>query len=200
VPLLQAISKAAMPRMLLFEPLGLSITAWAESVCNSVDMPLMAAISAASIRIISSSARAFEGPHLANMAWSFSSLVVAVEPLLHAIASSALPPLHVARLSTGVICNQDFSNTAWALSVQPVAHPPCSTAIAAAAIRKITQCSPENLSKLAWANELLGSTSNVLSIAWALDFSDGRRMLQSLGVSQAVVSHVGRGRGVSMFD
>jgi len=69
-----------------FSPQALATTAWSFAGLALNDLPLMAAISAASIMEIAS----FELLNLANTAWAFSALESSHEPLLDAIAAAAL--------------------------------------------------------------------------------------------------------------
>mmetsp|Transcript_100547 Transcript_100547/g.313395 ORF Transcript_100547/g.313395 Transcript_100547/m.313395 type:complete len:276 (-) Transcript_100547:6-833(-) len=125
-----------------FASQNLSNTAWSFATLLEWHGPLMAAISAASIRPISQGQASPQD--LANTAWSLSRLNWRDRPLLASLSAASLAPIPALE-------PQDLANTAWSLSRLGVAHAPLLNAIAAAAIRKITALSTQNLVNMAWA-------------------------------------------------
>lgn len=84
--MLHAIAWASRSQIAEYSPQELANTVWSFATLGVLDIPLMAAISAAAIQKIDS----FSPQHITNTAWSFAELFFWIEPLMTAISSEAL--------------------------------------------------------------------------------------------------------------
>jgi 23S rRNA-/tRNA-specific pseudouridylate synthase len=101
----------------------------------------------------------FEGQGLANLAWSWSTLVVQHPPLIYSIAAPALPRLPE-------FAFQNIANLAWSFAVCEISHLPLFDSISAEAINRICSFTFLNGGR----KELLNSAMFVLSVAWSFAF------------------------------
>lgn len=87
MPLFDATSSAAIPKLSQFHGQNLSNTAWAWATRRVIDMPLLEAISAAASPIITE----FDIQGLANTLWSFASLLISHFPVVSHIRRVVVP-------------------------------------------------------------------------------------------------------------
>jgi len=129
--------------------------------------PLMQAISASSIPIISS-ARATE---LSNIVWAFAWLAVHHVPLFLAISASARPKLRAFGIAEWQPL--ELSGMAWALARRLSWDPPLRHSIASAARRtRSCQCEPCHIATTLCAISRLQSLVSPVSMWQLLDAAD----------------------------
>jgi len=108
------------------------------------DAPLLDAISAASIPIITEVNGAFRAQDLTNTAWAYSHLELQDIPLLPAISAASLALIRD-------FVPQDLSNPAWSFAKLELEDHPLMEAIAAASLAILSEFCPQSLSTSAWA-------------------------------------------------
>jgi len=147
--------------------------------------PLLALISAAAVRPLRSGA--FEAQGLANISWSFATLLFRDAPLMEVIAQAALAP--------GVLpafTPQALANTSWAFAMLWIQHEPLLDAIAAAALcnNSLSGFAAQEVANTAWAFAALRYHHEALfdSIAVALTQSTTLRQFSAQQIANTAWS------------
>eukprot|EP00933_Yihiella_yeosuensis_P025585 TRINITY_DN19834_c0_g1_i1.p1 TRINITY_DN19834_c0_g1~~TRINITY_DN19834_c0_g1_i1.p1 ORF type:complete len:632 (+),score=112.14 TRINITY_DN19834_c0_g1_i1:738-2633(+) len=155
----------------------LTNTAWAYASFRIMDVPLLDAIAASSIRLSAS----MLAQDRANTAWAFAKVAYSHEPLFAAISSQSIQ-----RMSQGD--PQNIANIVWSFASTKIQDLPLAEAISERALSTIKQFGPQELANLAWSMAQLmfvhapclnaiavkaltglrdGSTQNLTNTAWA---------------------------------
>jgi len=113
MPLIDAISAAALAKIDDYNQQNIANTAWAFAKLVVTHQPLLASISAAAITRSSE----FIPQGLANLAWALAKLVVLDAPLMPALSSAAMPNIDE-------YVPQNLSNMSWAFATLGVLHQP----------------------------------------------------------------------------
>jgi len=127
----------------------MSNTAWAFATLGLRDAPLLNAIAASAIAMMSE----FEGnvQNLSNTVWSFASRQVVHHPLMASISAPSLRTIHL-------FDPQTLSNTAWAFAKVGVQDETLLYSIASASINMITAFDGQNLANIAWSFSIMTVT------------------------------------------
>mmetsp|Transcript_71882 Transcript_71882/g.181684 ORF Transcript_71882/g.181684 Transcript_71882/m.181684 type:complete len:533 (+) Transcript_71882:108-1706(+) len=161
---MHAIASSAISRLIAvggkagdrFQPQNMSNTAWACARLKFKHVPLMKALSAASIN----SCAQFKPTELANTAWSFAKVEFLDRTFLTAISSSAQ-----ARISSFKV--QDVSNTAWSFARLNVQDSQLMDALAARSMSLMHQFVQQDIANTAWALATLRMPNQPLCAALA---------------------------------
>lgn len=129
LPLIDSTSSSAIPTITSFGCRSMAITAWAVALCVVLHFPFRSALSASSIKLLSSQ---YGSVDIAPFAWSCAPLPMPHRPLRQAISSAAIP-----NISHWDFCPPHLSRMAWSASVLALLDSPLSESIASSSLPRL---------------------------------------------------------------